>query len=77
MNDNNNEDRTRGSPAATARALALERLGGLLRSGDTDPRVLIQAAKLALWAADQAGDEASDDGFEIRFTGGEDGDDRD
>ena len=71
------EERARGSPAAVARDLAvpaLERVGGLIADPGTDPRVLLQAAKLVLWAAGQ--EEAEDAGgpLTLRFTGGVDGD---
>ena len=68
------EARARGSPAALARgmaATALRRIGALLDDPGTDPRVLLQAAKLALAVAGT--EDAAEDGFELRFTGGTDG----
>ena len=54
---------------------ALERVAALLDSPETDPRVLLQAAKLVLSVAGQEDAEAQDGGgFELRFTGGADGD---
>lgn len=72
-------DRARGSPAALAwdlAPLALKRIGTLLEREDTDDRLLVQAAKLALWATQLGGDrdDPEDGRFEIRFTGGADGD---
>ena len=80
MNDTHpGQEGARGSPAAAARdlaPLALRRVGELLDGEETDGRLLIQAARLVLWAArlDDAGDDAESGGFELRFTGGADGD---
>ncbi len=71
------EERVRGSPAAAARGMAmaaLRRVGELIENPETDPRVLLQAAKLVLAAAGQDAAEQEDGGFELRFTGGADGD---
>ena len=72
------EERVRGSPAAAAREMAmaaLSRVGEMLESPETDPRVLLQAAKLVLAVAGQEDPEAQDgSGFELRVTGGADGD---
>ena len=73
------EERARGSPAAIARELApaaLRRIGALLDDGDTDARLLVQAAKLVLWATQlsDGGEEEERGGFELCFTGGADGD---
>ena len=74
----NKEERVRGSPAAAAREMAmaaLSRVGEMLESPEMDPRVLLQAAKLVLAVAGQEDPEAQDgSGFELRFTGGADGD---
>ena len=70
-------DRQRASPAQAARQLsvtALSRVGELLGDPQTDARILLQAAKLVLWAAGQGADEADSGGLELRFTGGADGD---
>ena len=70
------EEPVRGSPAAAAREMAmaaLSRVGEMLESPETDPRVLLQAAKLVLAVAGQ--EDADDSGeLELRFTGGADGD---
>ncbi len=69
------EDRARGSPAAIAlemAPLALKRIGDLLAREDTDARLLVQAARLALWAT-QLSAETADGGLELAFTGGMDG----
>ena len=74
----NKEERSRASPGAAAREMAmaaLQRVGELIEDPGTDPRVLLQAAKLVLSAAGQEDPEAPDGGgFELRFTGGSDGD---
>ncbi|MBR0224373.1 MAG: hypothetical protein IJL93_08890 [Bacteroidales bacterium] len=71
-----NEERSRGSPAAAAKEMAmaaLARVGEMIESPETDPRVLLQAAKLVLAVAGQ--EDADDSGeLELRFTGGADGD---
>ncbi len=62
---------------ALARKLApgaLRRVGELVDSPDTDGRLLIQAAKLILWAAGDMEDDGGDGLFEIRLTGGADSD---
>ena len=72
----NNDREARASPVS-AREMAeaaLRRVGGLIESPDTDPRVLLQAAKLILSVAGQEDAEAESGGFELRFTGGADGD---
>ena len=69
-------ERARGSPAAAARGLAmtaLSRVGELLEREDTDPRLLVSAAKLVLWAAGQE-DDGTEGALELRFTGGADND---
>ena len=51
---------------------ALARVGALIESPETDPRVLLQAAKLVLAVAESGEDAADGGGFELRFTGGAD-----
>ena len=78
MNEDTNKTDSRASPGAAARGMAmaaLSRVEALIESPETDPRVLLQAAKLVLAVAGQEDAEAQDGGgFELRFTGGADGD---
>ena len=78
MNEDTNKTDSRASPGLSARGMAmaaLSRGGALIESPETDPRVLLQAAKLVLAVAGQEDAEAQDGGgFELRFTGGADGD---
>ncbi len=78
MNEETNRENPRASPGAAAKGMAktaLMRVAALLDSPETDPRVLLQAAKLVLSVAGQEDAEAQDGGgFELRFTGGADGD---
>ena len=78
MNEETNRENARASPGAAAREMAmtaLAKVGALIESPETDPRVLLQAAKLVLSVAGQEDAEAPDDGgLELRFTGGSDGD---
>ncbi len=68
------EERARGSPAVKDLSqTALRRVGEILVDPATDARVVLQAAKLALWAAGREDTEA-DGPLELRFTGGADGD---
>ena len=74
----NNEAQSRASPGVAAREMAmtaLGKVGALIENPETDPRVLLQAAKLVLSIAGQEDPEMPDDGgFELKFTGGADGD---
>ena len=77
MNEDTNKTDSRTSPGAAARGMAmaaLSRVGALIESPETDPRVLLQAAKLVLAVAESGEDAADGGGFELRFTGGADGD---
>ena len=74
---NKETEKARASPGAAAREMAMaaiSRIGALIRDPDTDPRVLLQAAKLVLSVAEQDINAPDDGGFELRFTGGADGD---
>ena len=75
MNEDTNKTDSRASPGAAAREMAmtaLARVGELIESPETDPRVLLQAAKLVLAVAESGEDAADGGGFELRFTGGAD-----
>ena len=76
MNEDTNKTDSRASPGLAARGMAmaaLSRVGALIESPETDPRVLLQAAKLVLAVAGQEDAESQDGGgFELRFTGGAD-----
>ena len=77
MNEETNRENARASPGTAAREMAmaaLSRVGALIDSPETDPRVLLQAAKLVLAVAGQEEAETDGGGFELRFTGGADGD---
>ena len=77
MIEDNNNGEARASPGAAAKEMAMEalsRVGALIASPETDPRVLLQAAKLVLSVAGQEDAGADAGGFELRFTGGTDGD---
>ena len=78
MNEETNRENARASPGLAARGMAmaaLSRVEALIESPETDPRVLLQAAKLVLAVAGQEDAETQDGGgFELRFTGGADGD---
>ena len=75
IEETDREERSRASPGAAARGMAmtaLRRVGELIEDPGTDPRVLLQAAKLVLAAAGP--EDAEDGGVELRYTGGVDGD---
>jgi len=72
--DMKTENERQQSLKALARRLApdaLSRVGELIADQATDGRLIIQAARLILWAAGSVEDDEEGDGtFELRLTGG-------